>query len=282
MFDLHTYLVGLGVLAVAAVLTWLFSVARHNVAIVDGVWSLFFLAAALSYASVSAGADASAPAPPIFQIMRTWGPRTVLVVLLVLIWATRLSVYITARNWGHGEDRRYVAIRKRNDPGFAFKSLYLVFILQAVLAWIISLPLLGAVLSPAPQSLGALDVAGITLWALGVFFETVGDWQLTLFKRDPANSGKVMDRGLWRYTRHPNYFGDFCVWWGLYLIALSGGAWWSFVGPLVMSTLLMRVSGVTLLEKSIGKRRAGYDEYIRRTNAFFPGPRKASEDSQST
>lgn len=274
MFDLHTYLVGFGVLAVAAVLTWLVSVVRHNVAIVDGMWSLFFLTAAISYAVVSAGADASAPAPTNFQIMWTWGPRTVLVLLLVLIWATRLSVYITARNWGHGEDRRYVAIRKRNDPGFAFKSLYLVFLLQALLAWIISLPVLGAILSPGPQSLGLLDVAGIALWAVGLFFEAVGDWQLSRFKSAAANRGKVMDRGLWRYTRHPNYFGDFCVWWGFFLIALAGGAWWSALGPLVMSTLLMRVSGVTLLEKDIGKRRADYADYIRCTNAFFPGPRR--------
>jgi steroid 5-alpha reductase family enzyme len=274
MLYLTTYLSGFAVLLTAAILLWLISIPLRNVAIVDGMWSLFFLAAGLSYALYSAGADASVAAPANFHIMWTWGPRTTLVVLLVMIWALRLSVYITVRNWGHGEDRRYVAIRKHNDPGFEFKSLYLVFLLQAVLAWIISLPLLGAVLSPAPQSLGLLDVLGILLWGVGLFFEGVGDWQLSLFKRDPASKGVVMDRGLWRYTRHPNYFGDFCVWWGLYLIALSGGAWWSFIGPLLMSTLLMRVSGVTLLEKDIGKRRAGYEDYVRRTNAFFPGPPK--------
>ena len=272
MFNLMTWLTGLGVLCCGAALVWIVSVVLRNVAIVDSMWSLFFLAAALTYASVSAGADAAAAAPANFSIMWTWGPRTMLIVLLVLLWSLRLAVYITVRNWGHGEDRRYVAIRKRNDPNFAFKSLYLVFLLQALLAWIISLPLLGAILSPAPQSLGWLDVVGLAVWLIGLFFETVGDWHLSIFKRDPANSGKVMDRGLWRYTRHPNYFGDFCVWWGFYLIALAGGAWWSIVGPLLMSTLLMRVSGVTLLERDIGKRRAGYDEYIRRTNAFFPGP----------
>ena len=272
MFDLHVYLSGFGVLLAAAVLTWVVSVLRHNVAIVDGMWSLFFLAAGITYASVAAGVGT-----PLTDFAALWNraPRAALVLLLVAVWALRLSIYITVRNWGHGEDRRYVAIRKRNDPGFAFKSLYLVFILQALLAWIISLPLLGAVLSAAPQTLGWLDAAGVAVWGLGFFFETVGDWQLSRFKRDPANSGKVMDRGLWRYTRHPNYFGDFCVWWGLYLIALAGGAWWSIVGPALMATLLMRVSGVTLLEKTIGKRRAGYDEYIRRTNAFFPGPPSA-------
>ncbi len=274
MFDMKIYLTGFAVLLIGAVLVWLVSLARKNVAIVDSVWSLFFLAAGITYASVSAGAHATAAQPANFNIMWTWEPRTMLVVLLLAIWAARLAIYITARNWGHGEDRRYVAIRARNEPGFAFKSLYLVFLLQALLAWIISLPLLGAILSATPQALGLLDVLGIALWAIGLFFETVGDWQLSLFKSDAANRGQVMDRGLWRYTRHPNYFGDFCVWWGFFLIALSGGAWWSIIGPLLMSTLLMRVSGVSLLEKDIGERRAGYAQYVRRTNAFFPGPRR--------
>ena len=115
-------------------------------------------------------------------------------------------------------------------------------------------------------------LAGIALWAVGLFFETVGDFQLARFKRDPANQGKVMDRGLWRYTRHPNYFGDFCVWWGLFLIAASTGAWWTVIGPIVMSVLLIRVSGAGLLESTIGDRRPGYAEYIRRTSGFFPRP----------
>jgi hypothetical protein len=126
--------------------------------------------------------------------------------------------------------------------------------------------------STAP--LGLLDYAGVALWFIGFFFEAVGDWQLTQFKRNPANVGKVMDHGLWRYTRHPNYFGDFAIWWGFYLIALAAGAWWSFIGPLLMTGLLLKVSGVALLEKDIGERRPGYADYIRRTNAFFPGPPK--------
>jgi steroid 5-alpha reductase family enzyme len=133
-------------------------------------------------------------------------------------------------------------------------------------------PLVGAIAGEAP--LGALDVLGVSLWAVGLFFEAVGDWQLARFKRDPANDGRVMDRGLWRSTRHPNYFGDFCVWWGLYLVALAAGAWWSIAGPLIMSFLLLRFSGVRLLERDIGERRPAYAEYARRTNAFFPGPRR--------
>jgi len=148
------------------------------------------------------------------------------------------------------------------------KSLYLVFGLQALLAWIISLPLLGAILSS--NGLSALDFAGAALWLAGMAFEAGGDWQLARFKADPANRAKVMDRGLWRYTRHPNYFGDFCVWWGFGFMALGGGAWWSLIGPALMAFLLMRVSGVTLLEKDIGERRPHYVEYMRRTSAFFP------------
>jgi steroid 5-alpha reductase family enzyme len=144
--------------------------------------------------------------------------------------------------------------------------------LQALLSWIISLPLLGAAVSVQP--LGLLDAIGVATWAIGFVFEALGDWQLSDFKADPLNAGKVMDQGLWRWTRHPNYFGDFCVWWGLCLIAVSAGAWWSIPGPILMSFLLMRVSGVTLLEHDMVDRRPLYADYIRRTNAFFPGPRK--------
>jgi steroid 5-alpha reductase family enzyme len=145
----------------------------------------------------------------------------------------------------------------------------LVFAFQAVLAWVISLPLLGATTGIA-QPLGWLDWAGTALWGIGFYFEAAGDWQLSRFKADPANTGKVMDRGLWRYTRHPNYFGDFCVWWAFYLLALANGAWWSILGPAIMSYLLLRVSGVTLLERHIGKRRPGYADYVRRTSTFLP------------
>ena len=256
MFSAPIYLEALLIIAAGALCTWVVSLVRHNVAIVDSLWSLLFLVAALTYAW---GAE----------VVR---PRGVLILCLVTAWALRLSIYITARNWGQGEDRRYQAIRARNQPRFELKSLVLVFALQALLAWIISLPLLGAILGTA--SFGVLDAVGAAVWLVGFCFEAGGDWQLTRFKSDPANLGKVMDRGFWRYTRHPNYFGDFCVWWGFYLIAASAGAWWSFVGPCVMSVLLMRVSGVKLLEQDIGDRRPAYAEYKRRTNSFFPGPSK--------
>ena len=254
MFDLAMWLEGLAVLAAFAVLGWLLSLPLRNVSIVDSMWSLMFLLAALAYAVGQA----------------TPGPRAWLVIGLVSVWSVRLAAYITWRNGGHGEDFRYQKIRANNDPGFACKSLYIVFGLQAGLAWVISLPLLAAINSTAP--LGWLDLSGAALWLVGIVFEAGGDWQLARFKADPANRGKVLDTGLWRYTRHPNYFGDFCVWWGLFLVALAGGGWWSVAGPLLMSFLLLKVSGVALLEKDIGERRPAYRDYVRRTNAFFPGP----------
>ena len=253
-FDHQLWLSALPVLIVAATLTWLMSLPLRNVAIVDSLWSLMLFAAGVIY---GLGADPRAP-------------RLAFELWLLAIWAARLSFYITARNIGKGEDHRYQEIRARNQPGFAVKSLGLVFWLQALLAWVISLPLLGAFASNTP--VGWFDYAGVLLWLTGMTFEVGGDWQLARFKRDPANAGKVMDRGLWRYTRHPNYFGEFCIWWGFYLIALAAGAWWAFPGPLLMTFMLLRVSGVTLLEKDIGKRRPQYADYVLKTNAFLPGP----------
>lgn len=255
-FDFELWVSALPVLLVAATITWLISLPLRNVSIVDSLWSLMLLAAGVVY---SLGCDPRAP-------------RLAFVLWLLVLWAGRLALYITARNAGHGEDHRYRAIRARNEPGFAWKSLYLVFWLQAGLAWVISLPLLGAFSSVRP--LNALDAIGGALFAVGFVFEAGGDWQLARFKRDPANAGKVMDRGFWRYTRHPNYFGEFCIWWGFWFFALAAGAWWTLPGPLLISFLLLKVSGVTLLEKDIGNRRPQYADYVLKTNAFFPGPRR--------
>ena len=251
-------------MALAAILSvgiagWGLSLVRDDVSIVDSLWPMFFLVAAAVFA---------AGAWPLSA--KGW-----LVLGLVAAWALRLSAYITARNHGKPEDYRYRRIRENNEPGFHYKSLWIVFGLQGVLAWIVALPLLPAITADA--GLTAVDAAAVLLWATGFVFEAGGDWQLARFRRDPANRGKVLDTGLWRYTRHPNYFGDFCIWWAFWLFALAAGGWWSVVSPLVMSFLLLKVSGVAMLESTIGERRPGYADYVRRTNAFFPGPRRPAD-----
>ena len=264
MFEPAVYLDGLVVILFAGLLTWLLSLVKRDVGIVDSLWAPMFLFAAIAYWS-----NVADP-----------GTRASIVLALVGLWTLRLTGYITWRNWGEDEDARYRAIRHRNQPGFGFKSLYLVFGLQGVIAWIVSLPLLAAITSDAP--LGLLDFIGMGLWLVGMTFETLGDWQLARFKGDPANRGKVLDSGLWRYSRHPNYFGNACIWWGFFLIALSAGGWWSLVSPILMTFLLLKVSGVALLEKDIGERRPSYREYIERTNAFVPGPPKSIEAADRT
>ena len=254
----HSYLVALYVIMLGGVIAWLSSLARRDVSFVDSLWSLFFLLAAIVFAY---------PSQPL-------SGRALIVLVLVAIWSLRLSIFITARNWGEPEDYRYRAIRANNEPHFEYKSLLIVFGLQGLLAWIIALPLLPAISSAAP--LGVLDLAAAILWLTGFVFEAGGDYQLAQFKRNPDSKGRVLDSGLWRHTRHPNYFGDFCIWWAFYLFAVAAGGWWSIVSPLLMSFLLLRVSGVAMLEKTIGERRPGYAEYVDRTNAFFPGPRKVA------
>ena len=263
---------GLAVCAGMAGLTWMASVWRHDVSLVDRVWSLLIAGAALTFA-VLLSAPTSATGPDL---------RGLWMLALVGAWALRLSLFITRRNWGHGEDRRYQQIRARNQPNFALKSLYLVFVLQAVLAWIVATPFFVALVAgaSAPQPLGWLDALGFVLSAFGIVFEAVGDTQMAIFKANPRHAGQVMDRGLWRYTRHPNYFGEVCVWWGLWLMALAGAGWsgaWSVISPLLMTFLLLKVSGVSLLEKDIGARRPAYRDYIARTSAFVPWwPRRSS------
>jgi len=255
--DPHATLLALCAILLLAFAGWLLSVARRDVSIVDSLWSLFFLCGALVY-------FAATPAP---------APRAALVLSLVAIWALRLSGYLTWRNHGQPEDHRYQAMRARNQPGFAWKSLYLVFGLQAVLAAIIGLPLYAAM--SAVTTINAVDLIGFALWAVGFAFETIGDWQLARFKADPSSRGKVLQTGLWRYTRHPNYFGEAVLWWGYYLLAVAAGGWWTIFAPLLMTVLLLKVSGVALLERDIGERRPGYRDYIARTNAFIPGRPKA-------
>jgi len=250
----------LGAMILLAAITWIVSVIKRDVSIVDSLWSIMIALGAAVYWALSGMAL----------------PRVQAIAVLVAVWAIRLALYITVRNWGEGEDRRYQAIRARNEPHFAFKSLYLVFVLQAVLAWIVSLSLLAS--AQGVSGWHWLDSLGAAVVVFGIVFEAVADFQMSRFKADTANRGKVMNRGLWRYSRHPNYFGECCVWWGFYLIALAAGGWWaviSILSPLLMTVLLLKVSGVALLEADIGERRPAYRDYMARTNAFFAGPVKS-------
>lgn len=245
------------VIVASVVILWLVSLVLRNASIIDLFWGFGFVVIAWTGWLVLAGDG---------------GDRRRLILVLVTVWGLRLAGYLTWRNSGKGEDFRYQAMRKRWGRRFPLVSLATVFLLQAFLMLVVSLPVQAGMLTGG--ALGVIAVVGVGLWLVGLVFETIGDLQLASFKRDRANHGKVMDRGLWRYTRHPNYFGDFCVWWGLYLVALTPSTWWTAVGPLLMSFLLLRVSGVRLLEKDITNRRPGYAEYVDRTNAFFPGPGK--------
>ena len=236
--------------------TWLVSLALRNASIVDITWGFGFVLVA--------------------WVVRFQGDtnerRQWLLVALTTIWGLRLAGYLFWRNHGQPEDYRYQAMRRRHGRQFPLVSLGTVFAFQGLMMWIVSLPVQLGQVSSTPD-LGPLAALGVAVWALGIFFESVGDIQLARFKADPGNAGQVMDRGLWRYTRHPNYFGDACVWWGIGLIAAETGVGaWGLIGSALMTVLLVRVSGAALLEKSLRKRKPGYEEYVARTSSFIPRP----------
>lgn len=242
-------------IAVLMVGTWLISVVIKDASIVDITWGLGFA----TVATVLWIADDSRSS------------LDTLLWMMTLIWGLRLCLYLARRNLGHGEDYRYVAMRKRWGPAFPVISFLTVYTLQGTLMWIVSLPVQ---LSHRQEgSIGALAIIGVVLWLVGFYFESVGDLQLRRFKADPSNGGKVLDTGLWRYTRHPNYFGDACVWWGIALVACSVSVGrWGLIGAAVMNLLLLKVSGVALLERSLKRRKPDYQAYVERTSAFIPRP----------
>jgi steroid 5-alpha reductase family enzyme len=240
-----------------ATVVWFISLVMRDVSIVDVYWGFGFVVLAWVYAL---GASAHTP-------------RAIIVVILVTLWGARLSLYLLRRKWGAGEDYRYQAMRNKDEGRFSWVSLVSVFWLQALILWIVSLPVFEAVRHLEPDVLTAPDIVGILVFAVGLFFESVGDRQLARFRADPANRGKVLDRGLWRYTRHPNYFGDALVWWGLFLMAASNPeSWWTILSPILMTTLLVKVSGVALLEKDLTKTKPAYRRYLETTSAFVPWP----------
>jgi steroid 5-alpha reductase family enzyme len=255
VIELMPALIGLGAILTASTVVWMISVKLEDAGIADVWWSLGFVILAWLYCAL---------APE--MTMRSW-----LVAVLISLWGTRLSWHIFVRNRGHAEDPRYQAMRASHGGAFWWRSLFTVFWLQGAILWFVALPVLVAVSAARPAGLTALDALGVLLFAIGFGFEAVGDFQLRRFKADPANRGKVLDRGLWRYTRHPNYFGDATLWWGIYAIAAATPrGWLTALSPALMTFLLMRVSGVTLLERGLRASKPGYDAYVARTSAFIP------------
>jgi steroid 5-alpha reductase family enzyme len=235
---------------------WLLSLALKDASIVDSFWGLGFAILAW-YAYFNLG-NAST--------------KNLVLCGMVTVWALRLSLYIGIRNHGKGEDYRYQVFRKEAGKHFWWVSFLRVFMLQGVLLWLIAAPLVYA--QPKTTAMGLWEYLGIILWLIGFGFETIGDYQLATFKANPANAGKVMNQGLWYYTRHPNYFGDALLWWGYFCFAVGAGAWFSIFSPILMTFLLMKVSGVALLEQTLTKTKPAYKTYIEQTSAFLPMPPK--------
>ncbi|WP_417469071.1 DUF1295 domain-containing protein [Maricaulis sp.] len=243
---------------------WAISIPLKDVSFIDSFWAFgFILVAGLSFVLTPDGA----------------GARKLLLLGLTAIWGLRLGGYLFWRWRKEGPDKRYVALLKQAKPGTEhWHSFKFVFMMQAVLLWIVSLPVQLGQISATPAALGPVAFLGAALALTGIFFESVGDWQMARFKGDPANAGKVMDQGLWRYTRHPNYFGDACVWWGLYLIAAETQAGWAaIIGPVVLTGLLVKWSGAALLERRMKRSRPEYEDYIARTSSFIPMPPKSGD-----
>jgi len=201
--------------------------------------------------------------------------RKIILLALVSIWGLRLSVYLSLRNIGKGEDYRYQQFRKDYGPErYWWFSYFQVFLLQGALILLVSLPLLASNASTTSNQLNVLDYVAIVVWIIGIIFEAGGDYQLSKFKSKPENKGKVLNTGLWKYTRHPNYFGDSAVWWSYALFCIASGNYWQIVGSLLMTLLIIKVSGVSLLEKSLKDKKPEYQDYIKKTSAFFPLPPK--------
>jgi steroid 5-alpha reductase family enzyme len=201
-------------------------------------------------------------------------PRALIVTAMVLVWGTRLAVHIASRHAGNPEDERYAAWRREWGSYVMIRSFLQVFMLQGTLLIIISAPLVMIISAPA-LPLTVYDILGTGIWVIGFTFEAVADYQLKQFARNPSNSGKIMTQGLWRFSRHPNYFGEVTLWWGIYIVSLSvPGGWLSIIGPITITFLILKVSGIPMLEKKY-EGNPEFEVYRRRTSAFLPLPPKS-------
>ncbi|HMA62787.1 MAG TPA: DUF1295 domain-containing protein [bacterium] len=250
----NIYLSGFGLVMILMTVLWIVSIFIKNVSIVDIFWGFGFVMLAWFYFFQTDG----------------FFTRKIILLTLVTIWGLRLSIYIGWRNWGEGEDYRYQEFRKKHGKKYWWYSFFQTFLLQGVLMTLVSAPLLGAQISAQNASLGFLDFLAIIVWVIGFTFEAGGDFQMARFKGNPDNKGKVLNTGFWRYTRHPNYFGDSAQWWGYGLFSIAAGSYWPVLGSILMTFLIIKISGVALLEKSLKDKKPEYREYVEKTSAFLP------------
>jgi steroid 5-alpha reductase family enzyme len=243
------------IILVLVILLWILSIFITNVSIVDIFWGLGFVIVNAFYTFMSGELN----------------DRKILVLILVCAWGLRLAIYLAFRNIGKGEDFRYQEFRKKYGPkNYWWFSFFQTFLLQGVLIIIISLTLLGINFGTNSGNLKLLDYIGLIVWLIGFIFEAGGDFQLSRFKRDIKNEGKVLNYGFWKYTRHPNYFGDSAIWWAYAIFSISAGSYWQIIGSIIMTILIIKISGVALLEKTLKETKPQYRDYINKTNSFFP------------
>ncbi len=256
MFPTAIYLQGYGLIMALMVVTWLVSVRIRNASIVDPMWGTTFVVAGWWYFINTPGGDSG---------------RKLLLMVLVTVWGLRLSAFLWWRNWGEPEDPRYQAFRRNYGADrYWWVSLFQVFVLQGTLSWLIGAPLLAAQTGETP--LGWIDAVAVAVWLVGVTFEAGGDLQLARFKARRRSPDELLTTGFWRYTRHPNYFGDAACWWAYGLLSIAAGGWIAALGAVLMTALIIKVSGVALLERSLRSQKPGYADYVRRTSAFLPWP----------
>ena len=249
------FLYALTSILLCVIILWLISIPLRNVSIVDIFWGLGFVIVNGIY----------------FYFSEEVFLRHILIFFLVTIWGLRLSLYLAHRNIGKGEDFRYQEFRRHyGEHRYWWFSFFQVFLLQGFLIMIVSLPLFGVNFYTRSNELIWLDFLALTVWVIGFIFEVLGDFQLAKFKRNPDNKGKVLDKGLWKYTRHPNYFGDTLIWWSYALFSIASGGYWCILGSVLMTFLIVKVSGVALLEETLKDKKPEYQDYIRKTNSFFP------------
>jgi len=234
---------------------WLVSVKMRNASIIDPFWGFGFVVLAFFYLYATGN----------------YSPRAILITSLVTIWGLRLSIYLLWRSIGHGEDYRYQNFRQDYGPKrYWWISFFQVFLLQGVLMTLVASTILCTIMASEASDLTVFDFLCMLIWLVGLSFEAGGDYQLTKFKKDKNNKGKVLNTGFWKYTRHPNYFGDTAIWWSFGLFSVISGSYYGLFGSLLMNILLLKISGVSMLEKGLKKTKPQYQDYIERTHSFFP------------